>query len=184
MKTKKLINEILKNGGATLTSTLESAELKSGYMVSEAGAEKVFGLDEVEDIEKTLIEYAEKITTNQFVGAWVDDSKLYIDISKHYKSKKQALRVGADNKQLAIYDIANAESIYITKSVFILYAVDKALDDIRNVAEYSNLQEIEEEFNIKNGRQYVIHNVDELENAKLLKDRFTIIKEEISLIEE
>ena len=114
---KKLINEIIKNGGATLTSTLESAELKNGYMVSEVGAEKVFGLDKVEEIEKTLIEYAEKITSNEYVGAWVDDGKLYIDISKHYKSKKQALRVGADNKQLAIFDIANAESIYITKSV-------------------------------------------------------------------
>ncbi len=181
---KKLINEIIKNGGATLTSTLENADLKSGYMVSEVGAEKVFNLDEVEAIEKTLIEYAEKITSNQFVGAWVDNNKLYIDISRHYKSKKQALRVGADNKQLAIFDIANAESIYITKSVFILYAVDKALDDIRNVAEYSNLQEIEEEFNIKNGRQYVIKSVDELIDAKLLKDRYTIIKEEISLIEE
>ena len=181
---KKLINEIIKNGGATLTSTLEDAELKNGYMVSEVGAEKTFRLDEVEEIEKTLIEYAEKISANEYVGAWVDDNKLYIDISRHYKSKKQALRVGADNKQLAIFDIANAKSIYITKSVFILYAVDKALNDIRNVAEYSNLQDIEEEFNIKNGRQYVIRNVDELVNAKLLRDRFTIIKEEISLIEE
>ena len=181
---KKLIEKIIKNGGATLTSTLEDADLKNGYMVSEVGAERVFGLDEVEEIEKTLIEYAEKITTNQFVGAWMDDDKLYIDISRHYKSKKQALRVGADNKQLAIYDIANEESIYITRSVFILYAVDKVLDDIRNIAEYNSLQDIEEEFNIKNGRQYVIRNIDELVNAKLLKDKFTIIKEEISLIEE
>lgn len=181
---KKLIEKIIKNGGATLTSTLENADLKNGYMVSEVGAERVFGLDEVEEIEKTLIEYAEKITTNQFVGAWLDDDKLYIDISRHYKSKKQALRVGADNKQLAIYDIANEESIYITRSVFILYAVDKVLDDIRNIAEYNSLQDIEEEFNIKNGRQYVIRNIDELVNAKLLKDKFTIIKEEISLIEE
>lgn len=181
---KKLIEKIIKNGGATLTSTLEDADLKNGYMVSEVGAERVFGLDEVEEIEKTLIEYAEKITTNQFVGAWLDDGKLYIDISRHYKSKKQALRVGADNKQLAIYDIANEESIYITRSVFILYAVDKVLDDIRNIAEYNSLQDIEEEFNIKNGRQYVIRNIDELVNAKLLKDKFTIIKEEISLIEE
>ena len=181
---EKLIEKIIKNGGATLTSTLENADLKNGYMVSEVGAERVFGLDEVEEIEKTLIEYAEKITTNQFVGAWLDDDKLYIDISRHYKSKKQALRVGADNKQLAIYDIANEESIYITRSVFILYAVDKVLDDIRNIAEYNSLQDIEEEFNIKNGRQYVIRNIDELVNAKLLKDKFTIIKEEISLIEE
>ena len=143
---KKLIEKIIKNGGATLTSTLENADLKNGYMVSEVGAERVFGLDEVEEIEKTLIEYAEKITTNQFVGAWLDDDKLYIDISRHYKSKKQALRVGADNKQLAIYDIANEESIYITRSVFILYAVDKVLDDIRNIAEYNSLQDIEEEF--------------------------------------
>lgn len=181
---KKLIEKILENGGATLDAKLENADLNSGYMVSEVGAEKVFRLDDVEGIESTLKEYAKRISSNEYVGAWVDDSKLYIDISKHYKSQKQALKVGADNKQLAIYDIANAQSIYITKSVFILYAVDKALDDIRNVAEYSNLQEIEEEFNIKNGRQYIIRNVDELENAKLLRDRFTIIKEEISLIEE
>lgn len=181
---KKLIKKILENGGATLDAKLEDADLTKGYMVSEVGAEKVFGLDDVEGIEKTLKEYAEKITSNEYVGAWVDDNKLYIDISKHYKSKKQALKVGAENKQLAIYDIASAESIYLTKSVFILYAVDKALDDIRNIAEYSSLQDIEAEFNIKNGRQYVIRNVDELVNAKLLKDRFTIIKEEIALIEE
>lgn len=181
---KKLIKKILENGGATLNAKLEDADLTNGYMVSEVGAEKVFSLDDVEGIEKTLKEYAEKISINEYVGAWVDDNKLYIDISKHYKSKKQALKVGAENKQLAIFDIASAESIYLTKSVFILYAVDKALDDIRNIAEYSSLQDIEAEFNIKNGRQYVIRNVDELVNAKLLKDRFTIIKEEIALIEE
>lgn len=181
---KKLIKKILENGGATLNAKLENADLNSGYMVSEVGAERVFRLEDVEGIEKTLKEYAKRISSNEYVGAWVDDNKLYIDISKHYKSKKQALKVGAENKQLAIYDIASAESIYLTKSVFILYAVDKALDDIRNIAEYNNLQEIEAEFNIKNGRQYVIHNVDELVNAKLLKDRFTIIKEEIALIEE
>lgn len=181
---KKLIKKILENGGATLNAKLENADLNSGFMVSEVGAERVFKLDDVDGIEKTLKEYAKRISSNEYVGAWIDDSKLYIDISKHYKSKKQALKVGAENKQLAIYDIASAESIYLTKSVFILYAVDKALDDIRNVAEYSSLQQIEEEFDIKNGRQYVIHNVDELVNAKLLKDRFTIIKEEIALIEE
>ena len=181
---KKLIKKILENGGATLNAKLENANLNSGYMVSEVGAEKVFRLDDVEGIESTLKEYAKRISSNEYVGAWVDDNKLYIDISKHYKSKKQALKVGAENKQLAIFDVASAESIYLTKSVFILYAVDKALDDIRNVAEYSSLKDIEAEFNIKNGRQYVIHNVDELVNAKLLKDRFTIIKEEIALIEE
>lgn len=115
--TKKLIDEIVRNGGATLNTELENANLNGGYMVSMAGYETVISLDELKDykqVEKILIEYKKLARKNKaFVGAWVNENKLYLDLSKNYKRLGNAIKIGKKNNQLAIFDINNLEEIML-----------------------------------------------------------------------
>ena len=115
--TKRLINEILKNGGATLNTELENANLKNGYMVSMAGYETVISLEDLKDykqVEKILIKY-KKLARKKgaFIGAWINENKLYLDLSKNYKRLGNAMKIGKKNNQLAIFDINNLEEIML-----------------------------------------------------------------------
>ena len=56
----KIIKETLKNGGATLTATLDDAKLKYNYMVSLYGYEKTFKVDDVEGLKEGLKAYQKK----------------------------------------------------------------------------------------------------------------------------
>lgn len=117
IKLKNEIKEIIKNGGATLDTNLKNADLKNGYMVSMVGYENIISLDNLssmEEIEETLNEYKRIAKRNNaFIGAWVDDNKIYLDISKNYKRLVNAIKIGKKNKQLAIFDINNSLVINI-----------------------------------------------------------------------
>ena len=115
--TKKLIDEIVQNGGATLNNELENANLNGGYMVSMVGHETIISLEDLKDykqVEKTLIEYKKLARKNKaFIGAWINNNKLYLDLSKNYKRLGNAMKIGKKNNQLAIFDINNLEEIML-----------------------------------------------------------------------
>lgn len=111
------IKEIIKNGGATLKADLTNADLQGGYMVSMQDYETVIELskfDSVDEIEKTLNEY-QKVSKKigAFIGIWINDNKAYIDLSKNYKRKGNAIKIGLKNKQLGIFDLANTQTIML-----------------------------------------------------------------------
>lgn len=117
MKNERLIKNIIENKGATLTSELQNANLNKGYMVSIPNYERVVSLDSlssVEEIESTLNEYktiAKK--NNAFIGCWVYENNLYINLSKNYKRLKNAIRIGKQNAQLGIYDLSINDTILL-----------------------------------------------------------------------
>jgi len=109
------IKDIIKNGDATLDTNGDSANLNGGFMVAVPNHETVISLNDLKDfrqVEKTINEYkALARKNNGFVGCWVNDNKIYIDISKHYKQLKRAIKKGIEYKQLAIFDIGNLKDI-------------------------------------------------------------------------
>lgn len=109
----KLKEEILKNGGLTCTAELKNANLKSGFVVSIIGYEY-----QTTDINKAIQkakEYQSIIQDKKgyFIGFWVDNNTIYVDISKQLTSKREAEKTARKNKQLAYYDIKHNKSIYI-----------------------------------------------------------------------
>ena len=176
MKTESIKNELLKNGGLTLTKELEKATEKKGYYVSKIGYEKII---QVEELENYILQYKELLAKNEYIGLWIDNNKIYIDISKHYKDKKQALKIGIKNKQLAIYDIKNDKSIYLLKDTYILYKYNNIKNDIQYIKEYYNIKDLIKDFNIKNIYQYIYNNINNLESIKKINDRYIIIKDKM-----
>lgn len=154
MLNNKMIKEIIKNGGATLDTNYNNFNASTGYMVSLDGYEAKINIDNIEAIKKeieTKKEEAQKIK-NSYIGLWVENGLLYVDISKHIKNYNRALEVARNNKQLAIYDLKNNDSIYLSyKTYYTLYKVirnkDNNIIDYRVIKQYDNKNDIKKEIN-------------------------------------
>lgn len=183
---KTIIEEIKENNGGTYNKELKSISASRGFMVSLQGYEKKCRTDE--ETEKAIIENMEIIQglDNAYLGAWIDEGITYIDISVLVENKEDALEMGKINNQLAIYDIENNESIYLSY-YYTMYQVIR--DSYNNIIDYKIYKQynykidIIEEFKIKEKR---LDNVisDSIENIKqVLFDKYIIIRDVIDKTE-
>lgn len=109
---KTLLEYIRMSGGATLKSNGDHLSLNTGYMVSLAGYEKQLKIDSLalNEVNKYLL-LAKKLKA--YCGLWIDNGVLFLDISIRVNDLKLAKSLAIKNKQLAIYDLATATTIYI-----------------------------------------------------------------------
>lgn len=117
------IKRIIENKGETLTKDLKKAELKRGYMVSLEGTESQVAGNDYQAIKKAIEEKQAIIqdSKNLYIGLWLDGGIMYVDISININDKIEALEFAKKNKQLAIYDLVNNDSIYLKDYNFIKY---------------------------------------------------------------
>lgn len=179
---KNIIKEIKENNGGTYNKDLKSINAKSGYMVSLQGYEKKCKSEQ--EIEKAINENMEIVRglDNAYLGAWIDEGIIYIDISVLVENKEDAMELGKINNQLAIYDIENNESIYLLY-YYTVYKVirnkDNDIVDYRIYKQYNYKIDILEELNVKEKR---LDNVvsDSIDNVKqVLYDTYVIIRDVI-----
>ena len=126
------VKEIIKQGGATLTSSLEVANINEGYMVSILGYEKKFDCEDVTNINNYILDLQNKIGSKEgyYIGLWVFKNEVYVDISINIIDKSDALEFGKKNKQISIYNIENGSTIDINDYKFITYyTLYRELDD-------------------------------------------------------
>ena len=132
-KFRGLINEAIERGGLTVglgkNDYLKVKEFKSGYMVGGYSEEYRAAIDDIHsmniaglylillDLHKQAAQAAGfsqyEYTSGLYLGFWVDNGYLYIEISKKFRSKEAALIEASERKQLAIYDCKNNKSIYL-----------------------------------------------------------------------
>lgn len=112
MNLQQIKNIVQNNNGATLTSDLDNATIDNGYMVSLAGYEIK---TTIELLSSEMLKEYQSIAKqhNAFVGLWLDNNELYLDISVNIKDKQQALKMARDNKQLAIYHMDKGATVYV-----------------------------------------------------------------------
>lgn len=150
MDNKKII-EIIENKGATLDKNYNNISYNNGYMVSLYGEEVKTDINNIEEIKKEIEKKKEKIKNvdNVYIGLWVDNDIMYIDVSIHIIDYLEALEVGRDNKQLAIFDLKNNNSIYLHYiKYYNLYKVikqDNKIIDYKLIKQYDKKEEIKEE---------------------------------------
>lgn len=185
----KDIKRIIENGGETLTKELKKAELKRGYMVSLEGTETQAQGEDYQAIKKAIEEKQKiiKDKNNMYIGLWLDSGVMYIDISINIIDKVEALEFGKYNKQLAIYDLVNNDSIYLKDYNFIkyytLYEVIK--DRNNNIIDYK-IKEQKENINLfksikasaKTLLNATYNSIDNIKNdSRLIDNRYIIIKD-------
>jgi len=103
-------------------------EPTSGYMCSNAGAEATVPYDDFfssrDRSREVLLDYIEKNADalserGAYFGIWVvkDQGTVYLDVSRRYDSRGEAVRAGFDNDQQSVYDIDKDEYIYMKDEV-------------------------------------------------------------------
>lgn len=56
--------------------------------------------------------YRQKLASDEYLGIWIDKGIAYIDKSKNIKYKKDAMRLGRENKQISIWDWNKGCAVY------------------------------------------------------------------------
>jgi len=110
-----IVNDIRTNGGATWHPARPVPA--DGYMVSVPGHEETVPASQFSSLTLTAYEDARWDTVlnseNLYFGAWIDEGLVYLDLSLHTSSRDEAKVFGRLGGQLAIYEIATGESIYL-----------------------------------------------------------------------
>lgn len=151
MDNKKII-EIIKNEGATLDCNYNNFKSDRGYMVSIKGQEIKVNKNDIEEIKKEIEKKRDFIGNKKglFIGLWLDNDMMYIDISIHIINYLKALEVARNNEQKAIYNLKNSDNIYLTYlKYYTLYKVVKDSDnkiiDYKLIKQYDKREDIRKE---------------------------------------
>jgi hypothetical protein len=108
----KFADDTLANDGATVSLRGQLVPL-SGYFVSEQGGTDVRAdTFNGQDVLNFVISHIHELSRlGAYLGSWIEDGQVFLDVSYHYYSRDDAMRSARDNAQLAIWDIANAMAI-------------------------------------------------------------------------
>lgn len=104
------LKTILSNKGATLTREGEAVKLESGYQVSVRDME-IIPVHKL--LKRRLVELLQVVPKGHNLGIWIYNGKAYIDISKTYKRRGYAMRIGVKNKQITIWDWKNRDEVVV-----------------------------------------------------------------------
>ena len=184
MELDKIILNGINNGGFTINSNFKPIQEKNGFIVSLYGYEKTYPCNgDYKALKSDILKYQSIIKKykNLYIGLWIDNGLIYLDISKHYSSKKRAIQAGVQNEQIAIYDIAKNDSVYLTIDTYILYRFNAITNDIQYIKEFTNIKDLKDAVNVLNIYHYISESVDSIKHV--LKDEFIIIKDRMLLSE-
>lgn len=192
MLNDKMIKTIIKNGGATLDCNYNNFNASAGYMVSLYGYETKISINNIEEIKKEILKKMELIRTKKgcFVGLWVENDLLYIDISKHIEDYNKALEVARNNQQKAVYNLKNDKSIYLNyEKYYSLYKVirnaDNEIIDYKIVKQFDRKEDIKKELNasIKTIDNIIYKSFLQYEKRKKDYQGYILISDKISIQE-
>ena len=191
MKNKKIM-EIIKDGGATLDYNYNDFKSNKGFIVSLKGQEIKVNKNDIQGIKKEVEKKREFIKDKKglFIGLWLEDDILYIDVSIHIIDYLEALEVGRNNDQKAIYDLQKNDSIYLTYvKYYSLYRVIK--DSNNNIIDYEQIKQYDTKKDIKEDIKASIKTIDNIiyksfqQYEKRLKDfqNYILVSDKITLEE-
>ncbi len=108
MNYQNFLSETIDNNGATLG--INGQQLTNGFLVSLEQFGEVIPLHKVES--ETIPNYVSKNQTelnkeNCFLGSWINDGSVYLDVTMLTIDKRKAIEIAYKNNQLAIYDNTN-----------------------------------------------------------------------------
>ena len=109
-----LLEKVRLNQGATFTKNLGELITNFGYQVSIKDVLKVQS-ESVNDesFELILRGVAETIEDGEYIGVWVDNGLLYVDVSWHITHYHTAVSLGRVKNQKAIWDWHTMKNIWL-----------------------------------------------------------------------
>lgn len=107
MNANKFIQLLKENSGVSYNMITKEYNPNKGFFVSLPNLETKVPLNSLNvDNIATFINKHRTLLQDKtkFVGGWVDNNIVYLDISEQIENKREALELGYKHNQLAIYD--------------------------------------------------------------------------------
>lgn len=105
------IKSIKRNGGATFNKYGERVAMKTGYQVSKCDL-LIIPVDELDKlIVKELL--GRLMSRGEYLGLWIDNGNVYIDISCRITTKSKAMEMGRELNQLSVLRWADMECLAV-----------------------------------------------------------------------
>ena len=114
MKANKFIQLLKDNSGVSYNMVTKEYNPNKGYFVSLPNLETKVDLKtlNVENIATFINKHRSLLQDKtKFIGGWIDNDTVYLDISEQLFDKREALERGYKHNQLAIYDANEGEVI-------------------------------------------------------------------------
>lgn len=102
------LKKIIKNGGATIGQK-GPVNRSKGYQVSK---KDLMIIPAYKLRKKTLVELADSLKAREYLGVWIENNKVYIDISERKLKLDKALELGKKRDQISIFDWSSKNCIY------------------------------------------------------------------------
>jgi hypothetical protein len=112
LNTKQVYLDTINNGGSS--TNLDGEHPTSGYMVALPNCELIVKPDwfNVGTIKQYILDYQDEFFNEQvYLGTWLDANTIYLDVSVNVQNLEDAVKLGHEYGQLAIYDVLNREAI-------------------------------------------------------------------------
>jgi hypothetical protein len=107
-----ILNMILENGGATvLRTTRKPVSFPIGFQVAYKGAEKIIGTVTPASITDYMDTHTQAIKQGLYFGFWISNGSLFADISTHIEDRTQAVAMGKEHQQIALWDWAKLDEL-------------------------------------------------------------------------
>jgi hypothetical protein len=106
----QIISVTKEKGGGTfkfINGTVMEANHPMGFYVSRLKPSVVCPLDRFGINLRNFLEDNSLLLKLGLLGTWIDEDKVYIEITDYYKSRLEALEVAKERQQIAVWDIAN-----------------------------------------------------------------------------
>jgi len=118
MNLKEFLKSTIQNNGASYNLITGELNPNKGYMVALQGKEQRFVFDtyNTKSLQYNVANYIKDnaliliggvVCSDYFLGSWVHNGEIYLDISVNVGDLKEALFLGKKYKQLAIWDCEN-----------------------------------------------------------------------------
>ena len=111
-----VVEDTLANGGLTI-KPFTGEKPSGGYMVALQGFELQVPVSEFFTgiVADYIGEHAQKLMSNPALclGTWINEGIVYLDLSENIKSREQALELGKERGQLAIFNLETFEEVTV-----------------------------------------------------------------------
>ncbi len=107
---KEFIRLTDENNGATYNLVTGEINPKSGYYVAlDLNGKTVKYQHPINKVVQNFVLKNSLILSNinTYLGSWIEDGKLFLDIVVRVEDRNEAIKFGKENKQKAIYDANN-----------------------------------------------------------------------------
>ena len=111
-----VVEDTLANGGLTI-KPFQNEKPETGYMVALEGYELQVPVSEFFTgiVADYIGEHAQKFVSNPALclGTWVNEGIVYLDLSENVPNREQALELGRERHQLAIFNLETFEEVVV-----------------------------------------------------------------------